>query len=298
MISPANPIEKGVCISNCDSDARIRVVKVSAEWGSFGAGAIRGGDPRTRWCFDAECVPWSKGMVRIEKTATLLSGVRCLSKEGVYWMSRHRWKRLYLMRSGIQLILVEDVPESGGQNCIWAAGLVMGRYLEDIRIAASIRGRRVLELGAGCGLTSMVAAALGAEVYSTEQDSCLPYLQYNLALNPDITVNARRLHWTYGFNEERFDVILGCDITYDLSWIDGILQTFDKCLSESGLCYVCHDDDSCPMSPEAVKRFLGAAATNRFEVAEVDYSASIEPPFRSPTVRMWKLTRFRHADNM
>jgi predicted nicotinamide N-methyase len=139
----------------------------------------------------------------------------------------------------------------------------------------------------------MVAAALGADVYSTEQDSCLPYLQYNLALNPGIHVHSRRLHWTHGFDEERFDVILGCDITYDLSWIDDILKTFDKCLSETGSCFVCHDDDSCPMSPEAVKRFLQAAALAYFEVAEVDFHRTVEETFRSRTVRMWKLTRKR-----
>jgi predicted nicotinamide N-methyase len=195
------------------------------------------------------------------------------------------------MRSGIELTLVEDVPESGGQNCIWAAGLVMARYLEDPGVSGCIRGRRVLELGAGCGLTSMVAAALGAEVYSTEQDSCLPYLEYNLALNPGINVQSRRLHWTHGFDAERFDVILGCDITYDISWIDGILETFDKCLTEKGSCFVCHDDDSCPMSPEAVKRFLQAAALARFEVAEVNFRSTVEEAFGSQTVRMWRLTR-------
>jgi hypothetical protein len=70
---------------------------------------------------------------------------------------------------------------SPGQNCIWSAGLVMARYLECSDLRSRLLNQRILELGAGAGLTSMVAALLGGDVYSTEQKSCLGYLQVRSA---------------------------------------------------------------------------------------------------------------------
>ena len=57
---------------------------------------------------------------------------------------------------------------------------VCGRYLEMKRDLTPLLGKRVLELGAGAGLTSMVAALhVGSEgvVFATEQHTCMPYLE-------------------------------------------------------------------------------------------------------------------------
>mgnify|MGYP003385147482 CR=1 FL=1 len=56
----------------------------------------------------------------------------------------------------------------------------LSRYLETKCDQYTLKGKRILELGAGAGLTSMVAALhVGAEgaVYATEQNTCLPYLE-------------------------------------------------------------------------------------------------------------------------
>lgn len=78
----------------------------------------------------------------------------------------------------IRLILLHS-HNNLGQNCIWSAGLVMAKYLEYSDMRCRLSGKRILELGAGAGLTSMVAALLGGNVDSTEQKSCLGYLQVN-----------------------------------------------------------------------------------------------------------------------
>jgi predicted nicotinamide N-methyase len=244
----------------------------------------------TLWCFETECVLWSRGLTPLQSTATYLSGAESLRKEGVYWSAVNKWKRLYLTRNGISLVLVEDVPEAGGQNCIWTAGLVMAQYLEyNSSVASYIRNKRLLELGAGCGLTSLVASVLGATVFATEQDTCMPYLKFNLSLNPDIIVTAKKLHWINDYDGEKFDVILGCDITYDVKMIKAIFLTISQCLHSEGSAFICHDNDSCPMSSQAFEEMLRCAEDVKLRLAEELYSPYIPAPFQVQTVKMWTM---------
>jgi predicted nicotinamide N-methyase len=287
VTSPVLPVERGSVSERWEAAGvcRLHVGDSTA----VGAGAA--GKP-TCWSFESDLVPWSRGLTPLRVTATRLVSLKSLCREGAYWAVHNNWKRVYTTRNGVDIMLVEDVPESGGQNCLWAAGLVMARYIENPSIAISFRGRRILELGAGAGLTSMVAACVGGDVYSTEQDSCMKYLESNLRLNAHLPpVTARTLHWMNDYSGELFDVILGCDITYDTKMIGAIFETLSLCLRPTGICYICHDDDSCPMSPEALAKLLKIAADTGFEVNQVAYETFVEPCFTSKTVRMWKITR-------
>jgi hypothetical protein len=179
---------------------------------------------RTSWFFQEECVPWYPRMTPTSKVSSFLDNLSSLRQEGSYCYQLKQWRRFYVTLEGIVISLVEDVPESGGQNCIWSAGLVMARYLECSDLRSELSGRRILELGAGAGLTSMMAALLGGDVYSTEQKSCLGYLQVisllyspsplflqrNIGLNSDISIHTHELFWTLSCKEnEQFDFILG-----------------------------------------------------------------------------------------
>lgn len=48
-------------------------------------------------------------------------------------------------------------------HCLWNAGIALARYIED-NISDEIEGKRVLELGAGAGLPSLVCSLLNAEL--------------------------------------------------------------------------------------------------------------------------------------
>jgi predicted nicotinamide N-methyase len=53
-------------------------------------------------------------------------------------------------------------------NIAWPSGLALSRYLATTFGAARVQGRRVLVLGCGVGLESVVLATLGAEVWALD----------------------------------------------------------------------------------------------------------------------------------
>ena len=71
---------------------------------------------------------------------------------------------------------------------------------------ALVRGRRVLDFGAGSGLAGLVAARLGASVAVAEAD---PWARAALALNAE--ANGQRLRFWRG---GRVDVVLAGDVFY------------------------------------------------------------------------------------
>ena len=79
------------------------------------------------WHFSDQCTQWRKHLTPIGKIAPHLTSIDTLRYEGFYEYTHKHWRRYYCTSEGIVITLLEDVPECGGQNCLWAAGLVMAR---------------------------------------------------------------------------------------------------------------------------------------------------------------------------
>lgn len=113
--------------------------------------------------------------------------------------------------------------------------------------------------------------------------------QKNLALNPHLTVQTRKLHWTNTCGDDvKFDIILGCDITYDIQNFDAIFSTIRKCLSPTGVLYICHDNDSCPLSKKALQGLKDQSADLGLSMEEVDYRECVGENYYSDAVKIWR----------
>lgn len=98
----------------------------------------------------------------------------------------------------------------------WPASRVLAHSLCD-GLVPSLKDLRMLELGAGTGLTSAVAAQLGASVLATELPEGLDVLSRNLAANTQGRAACESLTWGTLVPEHlqhSFDLIIGADITY------------------------------------------------------------------------------------
>ncbi|KAF9205898.1 hypothetical protein BGZ49_003370 [Haplosporangium sp. Z 27] len=98
----------------------------------------------------------------------------------------------------------QEAPLSHTANTaksVWDCSIILSKYLEALseQKPGFWTGKRVLELGAGQGIASFTAAALGAErVIITDVESAVPALEQGAALNgfsaPQVQVTA--LDWT------------------------------------------------------------------------------------------------------
>jgi predicted nicotinamide N-methyase len=81
-----------------------------------------------------------------------------------------------------------------------------------------LRGKRVLELGAGLGLPSLAAALEGASVLATDwADDAVAMLRANAKRN-SIKLRAKRVRWDEPeplVREAPWDVVLGADLLYE-----------------------------------------------------------------------------------
>eukprot|EP01018_Ginkgo_biloba_P022609 Gb_35094 [translate_table: standard] len=75
---------------------------------------------------------------------------------------------------------------------VWDSGVVLGKWLEHASDSHlfTIRGKKCVELGSGCGLVGCVAALLGAQVILTDLPDRLRLLERNIEENVR-KVNAR-----------------------------------------------------------------------------------------------------------
>lgn len=92
-----------------------------------------------------------------------------------------------------------------------------GRVLAEAMSSFDIRGKRILELGCGLGLSSLVLAQRGADVVASDHHPLAEsFLAYNAGLNDLPAVTYRDLPWAVPDDTlGRFDLIIGSDILYE-----------------------------------------------------------------------------------
>ncbi|EDQ87338.1 uncharacterized protein MONBRDRAFT_10114 [Monosiga brevicollis MX1] len=135
---------------------------------------------------------------------------------------------------------------------IWAASLVMAYWIVDL--APELDGKRVCELGAGCGLPALATLAYSdaKQVVMTDVfEPTLENLRANVKRNGDNNSMASRaavhcLDWTkpetYRIDpdvavDQQFDVLLGCDLIYDNALVQPLINTIRALLPVGGTFY-------------------------------------------------------------
>lgn len=123
---------------------------------------------------------------------------------------------------------------------LWDGSFLLARYLEHAGVfpAGFWNGRRCLELGAGCGLTGIVAWLLGARITLTDLPSATEHTRrcVNSNVNRLIHTLAQQSadiqvqDYTWGSLDDLqhlsppYDVILGSDIIYSAESSDSLVE--------------------------------------------------------------------------
>ncbi|GAB2233672.1 hypothetical protein Droror1_Dr00002900 [Drosera rotundifolia] len=148
---------------------------------------------------------------------------------------------------GHELQFAQDPNSKHLGTTVWDASMVFAKFLEKNcrrgRFSRSkLLRKRVIELGAGCGVAGFGMAILGCEVVATDQKEVLSLLQRNLErntscimqMNPGFSdsfgsVKVAELDWG---NEDHiqavgppYDFIIGTDVVYAEHLLEPLLDT-------------------------------------------------------------------------
>ena len=191
-------------------------------------------------------------------------------------------------------VVLQDptLSERNGEGMLWGAGILLATLI-DAR-PALVNQRRVIELGAGVGLVSMVAQLHGPlSMVATEQPgAAMAWLKRNHAANPDAgAMQCKSLFWgtanARSFQAGPVDLILGADIMYARDVHGLLLETLLELATVDTEILLAHDDSSVPHCDQHRHRFL-ALARDEFIVTTVDLA---DARFRSPDIHVYSLRR-------
>ena len=110
---------------------------------------------------------------------------------------------------------------------LWPSGLALARALD----GHALRGRRVVELGCGLGLPSLLAARAGARVLATDwAPEALELLERNAARN-GLALRSARVDWRAPgalVAEAPWDLVLGADLLYEARNVEPLLELLPR----------------------------------------------------------------------
>ena len=116
----------------------------------------------------------------------------------------------------------------------WPSGLALA---DELARRDDLDGARVLELGCGLGLPSVVAARRGAQVTATDADpDAVVFAAHNLALN-DLAGEVVQADWRAAqplLDGAPWDLVLAADVLYLRHNVEALLRVLPKLIGRTG----------------------------------------------------------------
>jgi predicted nicotinamide N-methyase len=163
---------------------------------------------------------------------------------------------------------------------IWPSAITLSSFIAD---ELPVEGSRVIEIGAGVGMASVVAAWKGARVLATDYSlEALRFVRYN-ALKNRVALESERLDWRLVQCSEQFDLLFAADVLYERVNLLPIVTAIDKLLKPDGVAYLADP------RRRLAEQFLELAAENNFSV--IPFQRKYSGGSKVVAVNIYKMTR-------
>ncbi|KAM4698911.1 protein-lysine methyltransferase METTL21C isoform 1-T2 [Discoglossus pictus] len=143
------------------------------------------------------------------------------------------YSKEYFWYAGYQITITESIEGYGG--VVWPGAEALCEFLEENKEEFNLTDKKVLEIGSGTGLVSIVACLLGAQVIATDLPEILGNLRLNLSRNtrgksrypPEVKelVWGQDLEKNFPKSSCLYDYIVAADLVYHHSYLDALLET-------------------------------------------------------------------------
>jgi predicted nicotinamide N-methyase len=115
---------------------------------------------------------------------------------------------------------------------IWQASWVLADYIAGMPVEAK---KQFLELGAGAGFVSIVAASFGHHITMSEHDyDALQFAHANALMNECLWLPIIDLDWKRPQSPGRYDYIVASEVTYKKEDCPPLVQLLKACLKPDG----------------------------------------------------------------
>ena len=152
-----------------------------------------------------------------------------------------RIRELPIAKNDQESILGQASPSDDTTGLsVWAASLVTARWM--VSLSDRFAGKRVLELGAGCGVPGLALAQAvpTCQVYLTDfNPRTVENLRHNIELNCEASshVEALEMNWQDAstWPSDLLSVVIGSDLIYQSDMVPLLLQTIQGLLEADGV---------------------------------------------------------------
>jgi len=196
-------------------------------------------------------------------------------------------------------IAVVQIPRRGSiETQIWPVSCILMDFLVTLPL---ISHSDVLELGSGCGMVGLVAAAAGAKhVVLTDTEEAIDHLQMNAVANvqlghvPDNVVDVQALEWGSdgSFSRGQFSLILVSDCVYMPHLFSKLANTLRLLADKNTSILLAHQW----RNREAEQAFFQEISTI-FEVSELSCAHACEGEFLLANIQLKKTTQLHSIVN-
>ncbi|EJW84861.1 hypothetical protein WUBG_04228 [Wuchereria bancrofti] len=181
----------------------------------------------------------------------------------------------------------------GYVSCVvWDSAIVACHYF--VRYQSFWKGKKVLELGAGTGVCSILLGALGANVVATDLLEGIKLLERNIEENWEVItrnegfVKAEILDWNDPCDKSlSFDVIVMIDVIYYLRALEGLVRLI---LQSEALTIICCYEVRDIGEPKIAQERFFKMISPFFSICSVA-DEDLDDVYRSPDIKVLRLVR-------
>lgn len=135
---------------------------------------------------------------------------------------------------GEHKLLYKEKPGAALGSILWQSAVSLCHYINQNR--SLFENKRVIELGSGLGLPSILVSRVAEYCVATEKPEMIPLLTENIHINQTGRIEARELEW--GNSIGKFDIILGADIVYYNNSFTSLYQTIQASSTPNTLIFL------------------------------------------------------------
>ncbi|XP_062077964.1 uncharacterized protein LOC133782646 [Humulus lupulus] len=181
-------------------------------------------------------------------------------------------------------------------SVMWDSGIVLGKFLEHAVDSGmlNLHGKKIVELGSGCGLVGCIAALLGGQVILTDLPDRLRLLKKNVQVNLDhgnVRGSATVIELIWGDDpdtqviEPSPDFVLGSDVIYSEGAVSDLLETLQQLCGSNTTIILAGE-----LRNDAILEYFLKAAMKEFLVGRVDQT-QWHPDYNSGRVVLYVLVK-------